>query len=304
MSLFLHPIAVKKQSYIVLSFPYNCDINHHLLQLLKAGVQPPADIFATGGCEAALALFTLYKVLENKLGGSSIDALRSKFAQINVNHNGHDAILTVSEEPSFSSVRKVLSILAKNCDAAKLTPLWNRYRVALGMPPASPEWALSNLAVGLKSAQVLATGAFKVPDGKAADLESHVKAIASSQSISKVSGTKPTGWSGSHPRRFGIKGAKPWELLVAQQYLQSLSVHAFIHDHELVCTSGCKVPEDRDRVKRFIEQKITKLGERLHPVLVIIAAQGGELSAGEIRAIPKTPSESDMVKSIAGLKLL
>lgn len=302
----IDPIAgVKKQSYLIVSFPHK-GVNHGWTHRL-VGQQLNKHDSEIPGIEYTIAMVCLFKLIEFKLAGTALDAMRSKFAEAHLDYQNGEVIMSFATDPSFSALRKVVTIVSKQlCAVSKLSGPYKKYMTALQQKfdEAKMNGAFASLASGIKKdLECYATGIFRVPDGSEKLLgeimESGVKEVSVPSGGKAPNPAEEHPWAHAVQLKKGNDGAV--DLLIAHQLLHSMQIETNRIDNQLVCHSGCgpmhnKV--DKDRIERFVSQKLAKLGPKLPMVLKLLGAQSGFVSASDLAKIPSSLSDATLSASL------
>lgn len=289
-TLTLHPAPLKKQAIIVMSWPYKA--NWDLLNSLKNGCYINCESAAHPAAEATVLLFSLYKLLDYKTSASALDASRAKFAEIKVDVQSNQAILTMTTEPSFSALRKILTITAKNFTPAKLGPIYKKYMGELNLKSDMEVFnhEVDQMIKGIASGHVYATGKFAVPVGKDKMLKEIVSDIKPASTGGKSK--SPTAVTATAIEYDEVKCGSRVEAFLIQSLLQTMQIESYIRNGNVVPITGSsnwktvKGKIDSDRIKRFVELKLMKLGEKLPDVMRVICACSGYFTAGELDKLP------------------
>lgn len=299
-TLSVRPAAVSKRAVIVMSFPYRASWD--LLNSLNSGC------YLTGRddhpqASATVLLFSMAKLLEYKLGATALDAVRGKFATVAADVQKGSAIFTFSTEPTFSAVRKVVTVVSKNLEPAKLMPLYKKYMQLVAVKPEAEHFAhcVSEMVKGLKTLQCFVTGTLRVPDGGEAVLKAALDLV------------KPDTLPGGKAPQEGKSELATWDEVVipvrldaflVQQLLKTMHIESHIRDGALIPITGStrwdtvKAKVDKDRIERFVEQKLTKLADRLPDVLRLMCASAGYFTVADLEKLPAKYSKADLVARV------
>lgn len=288
-ALTVKPALISKKAVIVVSWPYKA--NWDLLNSLNNGCYLSGQDDHPMGPQTVL-LYSLYKFLEYKLGASALDATRGKFTSLKVDTQRGHAILTFVTEPTFSAVRKVLSVMSKNFTPAKLMPIYRKYAQLLGIKIESGHFAfcVDEMIKGVKSIDAFCTGTIRVPEGKLPVLSAFVTAIkpepAEGKAVAPPSESKPLKtWD-------EIKCNNMLQAFLVQQLLQTMQIESHVRDGNLIPITGSskwdtvKNKIDADRIKRFVELKLIKLGDKLPDVIRLMCAMTGYFTTTELEKLP------------------
>jgi hypothetical protein len=247
-------------------------------------------------------LFSLAKLLDYKLGGNALDTQRGKFTSLKCDTQRGQAIMVFTTEPTFSAVRKVLAVVAKNFMPAKLMPLYKKYATMLGtkVSPGEFAWCVDEMVKGVKSLSAFVTGTIRVPES--ADLEKIVKSIAPEKSDMKSEAPK----AAAEPAMAWdeIKCTNSLDAFLLQQFLASLQIESRVREGNVVPITGSQKWEtirgkiDAERVKRFVELKLVKLGAKLPDVLRLMCALTGYFSATDLEKLPANHTPAALVDTI------
>jgi hypothetical protein len=287
VKIHVNPVlGLKKQAYVVFSFPIK-GLNHVFLEHLQSGhVVSPVD---KNGAELSILVFSLFKYLEFKLGGSPLEAMRTKLCEAHLSYQDGEVIMRVVAEPSFTAVRKVLSVVEKNLSPEKLGPIYKKYSAQVGKhSDALMHGAMNEVQKALAQLSIYITGAIKVPEGKDLDFSvEKFKVLAGAES--------PSEFKQADEKMIKVADG-PAMVLLAQDLLHTVSVESEIHGSNLLVMT--KMPKiDGDRIDRFVDQKVVKLGEKLRDVLLLVAAQMGKFSAPELEKLAKQPLGAAAIKA-------
>jgi len=277
-------LGTKKQAYVVLSFPCK-GINSVVLEHMKYNqFMTPTD---PQGVELTVMLLSLYQFLEFKLNGSIAQALKTKLCETSLCYQDGEAIITITCEPSYSAIRKILSMCVKNLDPSKLGRLYKERLTVLKEPKFSAlemVGAEAEIASGIsKNLEIYITGMYKLPEGGQKILEDLSAEIASSAVILK-DGKKPSEFKGSHPDK--LKADSAFSAFLAHQYLHTKMVETELVDGGLLCKAGCKAVDKADvgSIERFATS-IAKLGDKAKMVLILLAVQTGAFSSSSLKKL-------------------
>ena len=302
-SLTIKPAPLSKKSVIVMSWPFK--VSWDLLNSLNSGCYLSGQD-SHPQAHATIVLFCLKQLFSYKLGATALDAVRGKFAQVDVDTQKGTSIITLTTEPTFSAVRKVVTVVAKNFAPAKLMPLYKKYAQLLGVKPDAAHFAhaVTELAKGAKTLQCFVTGTVRVPDGGEKTLKAALDLI------------KPESLPGGKAPQELKSDATPvvWDEFViparldaflVQQLLKSMQIESHVRDGNLIPITGSskwdtvKGKVDKDRIERFVEQKLVKLGPKLPDAIRLMCACSGYFTAPELE---KLPSKYDKAALVALLK--
>lgn len=289
-TLSVKPALISKKTILVMSWPYKA--NWDLLNSLNNGCYLTGQDEHPLGVQTVL-LFSLYKLLEYKLGATALDASRGKFTSAKIDTQKGHAILTLTTEPTFSAVRKVLTIVSKNFTPAKLMPLYKKYAQLLGIKVDAGHfvYAVDQMVSGAKTLQTFITGTIKVPDGKLANLKELNDAIKPIKADGK-SATPASDASKPLVTWDEIDCASRLDAFLVQQLLQTMQIESHVRDGNLIPITGSskwdtvKNKFDNERIKRFIELKLVKLGAKLPDVMRLMCAASGYFTAGDLDKLP------------------
>lgn len=296
-TLTVEPALISKKAILVMSWPYKA--NWDLLNSLNNGCYLSGQDEYPLGPQTVL-LFSLYKLLEYKLGATALDASRGKFTSVKIDTQKGNAILTFTTEPTFSAVRKVLGIACKNFTPAKLMPLYKKYAQLLGIKPEPAHFVYSveQMVVGAKTLQTFITGTVKVPEGKLSSLKELTGLIKPDKADGK-----------SEPPKSESKTVFTWDEIVCgprletflvQQLLQTMQIESHVRDGNLIPITGSskwdtvKNKFDTDRIKRFVDLKLLKLGPKLPDVMRFMCAGSGYFTAADLEKLPATYTSASL----------
>lgn len=301
-SLTIKPAPLSKTSVIVLSWP--CKANWDLLNSLNNGCYLSGQD-AHQELETTAMLFSIAKEVEFKLGATALDVVRGKFADVRVDVQKGTAILTITTEPTFSAVRKVITVTSKAMTPAKMYPVYKKYIQNLGEKPDADHFAYvaDDAAKNLKGMQVFVTGTVKVPEGGQKALKDVLDNI------------KPEGAKGKAPPKNSAKQdsvakfeeisvGPRFDAFIGQQLLKSMKIESFVRDGNLVPVIGSaklatvtgKV--DAERIKRYVDQKVVKLGDKLPDAMRLMCALSGYFTAQELEKLPASYTAASLTASL------
>lgn len=296
-TLIIKPALISKKAILNLSWPYKA--NWDLLNSLNNGC------YLSGENEHDMApqtilLFSLTKLLEYKLSGSALDSSRGKFTNLKVDCQHNSAIITLTTEPTFSAVRKVLSIVSKNFAPAKLTVIYKKYSQLLGIKisPGEFVYCVDEMLKGIKNLSVFCTGTIKIPDGKISSLKDIVDTIKPESADGKAETPKSVTtvlktWD-------ELKCTSSLDAFLVQQLLNTMQIESHIRDGALIPITGStkwdtvKSKVDTSRIDRFVEQKLIKLGDKLPDVMRLLCAQTGYFTSSELDKLPSSYTASSI----------
>lgn len=267
--IVVNPIPILKKSIITLSFNYHAD--PQLLRQLSAGCCQTMDA-------KTILLWCVGEMLKNKFSGSPLDAMRAKDADVCVDVQNNHAIITIVGEPSFSAVRKNLTLLAKYFQPANCANIYKKL---------SPNgFAHACNAMAKATYKIHVTGGFRVPDGKSFECE--IKPDAVKGDMADV--------QGKHELQ-GINCHNTINAYFAHDILAIMNIPSSIYNSHVVPVSSSKLETlvgkiDTGRIEKFVEQKVAKLGEKLNQYLVVVGANSGLFTVDELKQLNKiTPKE-------------
>jgi hypothetical protein len=305
-TLYVEPAPISKKSITVVSWPYHA--NWNLLNSLNNGCYLGGHQHTNlGEASNTILLYAVFKALDYKLNGTALDASRGKFTHILIDTQLKDSMLTFVTEPTFSAVRKILTIASKNFNPARVAPLYKKYSQLLDIKVDSSHFAHScnEFAKGAKSLAVFITGTIKIPDGKTADLKATADAMSAAPET--VTGEK------APSKGTDVEGLKVFdeivckdrlETFIVQQLLQTMQIESHVRNGNLIPITGSskwdtvKNKFDADRIKRFVELKLVKLGDKLPAVLRFMCSRSGYFTAAELHALPKTYTAASLTALI------
>lgn len=291
MKLTIHPCPIKKQSIMVLSWPYKA--NWDVLNSLQNGCYVSCNMNEMSNIEETVLLFSLFKVLEFKLSPSPLDANRAKFSWLKCNVQKDNAIIIIGTEPTFSATRKVLSIVSKNIQPDKLGPVYKKYVSLLGTKMDLEHFghSVNQMSAGLKNLDVFITGTIKVSDENEKVLKNILDTINPQKYVGKTSAPDHKKSSDTHDE---IKCGSKLEAFLTQQLLQTSQIETHVRDGNLIPVTGTSSLEtvlkkfDNEKVKKFVEQKLLKLGEKLPTVMVLMCSLSGYFTVSELQKLPSS----------------
>lgn len=300
-TLTVKPAPLAKKSVIVMSWPYTA--NWDTLTSLSNGCYLQCSSPAAHQIETIL-LFSLVKMLEYKLTGTAIDAVRGKFCSISADVQKNHAILTLTTEPTFSAVRKVLTVVSKNFAPSKLMPLFKKYAQEMDIKadPAHFNYAVAEMAKGLKSLSVFVTGTIRLPDDGLKALKSALDNVNPELSGKGVKPPAPKqgdeGYTEVKVDEFAM-GDK-LDTFLCQQMLKTIQTESHVRNGNLVPITGSskwdtvKAKVDKDRISRFVELKLLKLGDKLPGTIRLMCASSGYFTSPELAKLPESYTSASL----------
>lgn len=305
--LSVHPITQVKQGIVVAHLPLSQKPAVGVFHILK-GLCIPTDLKESKpqGAELSVLLYSLHKTLEYGINGSPSDALKTKMADMKCEVQGKDFIITATTVSSFTAVRKVISVVCKLASqvVAKLKPTYKKYMDQLGLRMDEEELAAVSelVAAGVRGMRLHITGP-NIDAEKQKALSEAIKAkLSTAAGMGK--GKSPTGGKEPDPE-VALKGSK-FDCLLMQSYLK---FGAKLDSH--VCDSAV-VPQimpkrweaihgklrGADKIKRFLDQKLLKLEDKLGDALRMLAAKSGYFTPKDLEDIPAKPTEAQLTAAL------
>lgn len=259
--IVVKPVTLSKKSIITISWPYDADA-----QTLK---NPQCS---TRKLQQSIVLLSLVQFLDYKINGSLNDTLKSKFAQVEItSHDGH-SILTLTTEPNFSAVRKVLSLVSKYFQVSKCLAVIKRHTLGK-LNLQEVHWCMDELSKGLQKADVFITGSIRVPQGHKFEID-FVKESFTDKKEPPKDNDKDL------PQGYKCKSAL--EAFMLQLLFKSFMVESSVRDYTVVPIVKTKV----EKYEKFAE-KLCKLGDKLGDVLLLEAASSGLFTAQDLNKCKK-----------------
>jgi hypothetical protein len=297
-TLSIKPALVAKKAVVVMSFPYKASWD--LLNSLSNGCYLSGQD-SHPQAPATITLFCLAKLLEYKFSATALDCVRGKFAQVDVNTQRGTSIFTITTDPTFSAVRKVITVVSRNFTPAKLFPLYKKYAQLLGVKPEQDHFAhsVAELVKGAKTLQCFVTGTVRVPDGGEKTLKGIIDEIKpDSLGTGKAPPNMKTDATPVTWDEFQV-GSRLDTFLV-QQLLKTMQVESHCRDGNLIPITGSQKWEtvkskvDKGRIDRFVEQKLMKLKDKLAPAMRLMCASSGYFSASDLEKLPASYTEAGL----------
>lgn len=288
------PISISKKAIIVISLPYAA--NWYTLNSLQNGCFLNCESSNTSPQKTAL-LFSMYKVLENKFSGNALDAARAKFATVRVDTQQGNSIFTIETEPTFSAVRKILSLFVKAFQPSKVFQIYKKICSILKVKADSGEfsWCVDEMIKASKQIHFFVTGLVKVPEGKnlkdIIDLKLE-PCEAKAQSVK----TEPI----KHPEN-AIKASSSLDAFLMQTLLNSMNFDSNVCDLNVIISGNRTAKVDTARIDRFIDQKILKLGDKLANIMLLLCAKSGYFTAEELNKLPTSYDSKKLKASLSKL---
>lgn len=299
-TLSIKPAMIAKKAVVVVSFPYKCSWD--LLNSLNNGC------YLSGQdshplAPATITLFCLSKLLEYKFGATALDAVRGKFAQVEVNTQRGNSIFTITTDPTFSAVRKVITVVSRNFTPAKLFPLYKKYSQLLGVKPEQDHFAhsVAELVKGAKTIQCFVTGTVRIPDGGEKTLQG---ILAEIKPEGAGAGKAPTESKVDTVAWDEFSMSTRLDAFLVQQLLKTMQVESHCRDGNLIPITGnqkwdtVKGKVDKDRIDRFVDQKLMKLKDKLAPAIRLMCASTGYFTASDLDKLPASYTESGLKSQI------
>lgn len=246
--------------------------------------------------EHALGVHSFFNLLSFKINGSPSDDFKSKFVDIKYQLQNNNCIITIITQNTFSAVRKVITIISKNLDVSKIKPVYKRYisHYEQKFNENIYDKVVADIAKGLKSLQCLVIGKVSLDTTKVRLLNTILK-----------KGKVPT-LRGEHkidqserveiPENV-IEFKKGVEGVMTKKYLQFNRIDTVIGSGWIypigVTKANIKNLNKKDKIQRFIQQKLLKLSAKAD-ILLIICAIEGMLTVSELTKLPKNPTMANL----------
>ena len=299
-----------KNAIVVISIP--CELNWEILDVLKIHCtqrimteeHKPQLLKHTDNTVLAYCLF---KIVEHKFGGSMNMEVRRKFADCKCNYSDGQFNLVLRTAPNGSAIKGILTDVAKCLSiVVKLGQLYKRYSNEIGFKctVAHFESACHSITNGLKSSKVFITGKLKVTD----ELVSIFDTVFKTKLTISDAKMKHLAEDAKLPVRTIeplIKSKDMFSCLLAAQYLQYCKIETIILDNGLIPVIGAQnwstiehKVKDNEKIKRYVQSTMTKLGDKLPLSILARFSQYGLLSADELGKLPTSYTEASLITLI------
>lgn len=293
-TLTIKPSPPVKRAIIVLSCPYKASWD--LLNQLKNGCYLSSNASTFSPCAVLLHCLKLH--IDDKFNATPLESTRSKHADITVDIQKNNAIFTIYTEPSFTAVRKALDITFKNLTPNKLQSRYNRYVQTLGEKPDSGHfnYAVSEFNKGAKAMEVFITGTIRLPD----DGEKRLKDV---MNLHLEETGKAIPLDSKDNSREEISTSNKFDAFLVQQLFRTISIESYVINGNVIPIKGTSSLETiknkmtSERIERFIEQKIMRLGDKLENNILFECASTGYFTSGELSKLPKC-TKASLVSSL------
>jgi hypothetical protein len=236
--------------------------------------------------DLTVAMWSLFKAVDFRLNSGLSDEFKSKFVEASVDLQCGYLIITLSCIANYSAVRKAINVASRALAPHKTFQLYKKTMGELNQKVDKDHhaWASNQLAKGLKSLKVFVTGSMKIDAEKKRVLEDQLDLI--DDTVLKGESKPPSGEK--KVAAHGIKFANQTDAYIAHKFLASTGIDSHVQDHHLHVYMGGKASLESklgDRYKRYVDSKISSLGDRLVDATILSAAITGFVPAGELQAL-------------------
>ena len=291
-----------KQGVINVSFPVSA--SWETFSILNRGCFGSGEPLKNS--EVSVVLYCMFKAIEAKLSATPLESNKSKYTLSRCCYQDGHFIMTFVTQATFSAVRKVATIVAKSLSPDKCGPQFRMYAGMLGIKGASASygWASDQVASGLNNVAFFATGKVTMKADKVAVLSQSIKKKI--VAVKKLGGKVPEGHAGRPTAGESlaptIKCSGLGKFLV-HSYLKTAKIDSVARDGGMMAIvpnweTVQKKMKVAATVKKFIQQKFTKLGPKLGDALLAAASVSGYMTAKQLATIPANPTETVLVKTL------
>lgn len=239
--------------------------------------------------EESIILYTLFKLCEFKLSSSPSIAKRSKFVDGNISVFNGKVILTFDTQNNFSSVRKLLNIVASTLDPSKTKPLYKKYLKQLNFKYNEDDFkvAATNVHKGMKDIKWLIYGKMKIDSDKKKTLTETLNNKFDPVSFDVKKSSKDNG----RPEFTidSIKCKSALQALLVDKYFESSKIDSIITHNGIKLYTGVFKME-KDKVKKFVKTKILSVGDKATDAMQALAVQDGYFSVEDFKKITDNQS--------------
>ena len=233
---------VLKQGIVTCSFP--CKASWRDIYMLSCKVCGLYHgVKEEDNSELSILLYSVFKNCEYKLSSNPKDANNSKYADSSCTYHNGEFIMTFTTQNSFSSVRKVIGLVAKSITPDKVKPQYKRYCQNLGYKydEESFKWASSEVADAVKKIKWTVVGKIKLDAKK-------IKAMTDKSklpSIKKLGGKKPSDKRDNGKVVDMLGCSDSMSIMLADKYMKNQKIDS------LVTSSGLKPLIGNQKIDAF-----------------------------------------------------
>ena len=311
MSIEILPSNLLKKGVVVISWP--CSVSWKDLMLLDSGIAGLWDLSVepSVGMENSVVLYSLYKLCQFKLSGNPNDARKSKFTGTQLKFKDKHAIMTFDAQNTFSSVRKIITLVCQALDPSKTKQLAKKYTQQLGYKFVEDAWTLAVNTINVSACKWAIIGKVKLDVKKIKTLNAVIKAKFLPKKLStKGNNVEEKNRDDTSNIENIIKCKNAFSTLLLDKYLESQKIDSIVTPYGVkpyvgnskLDTVVAKI-NHASKIAKFVEQKIIKINTKKNPKLVLdalraLAVQDGYFSVQALKEI-KIDSVS-MVSAIKG----
>jgi hypothetical protein len=256
--------------------------------------------------ELSIMLYSVFKNCEFQLNSNPANANRSKFADSQCCYHNGEFIMTFTTQNSFSSVRKVISLVAKSLTPSKVKPQYKRYTQNLGYKfnEDAFKWAASEVADAIKKIKWTVVGKIKLDADKLKALTDKSKPA----SDKKLGGKKPADKRENGRVVDMLDCSDAASVMLTDKYLRNQKIDSLVTSSGLKPLIGNQKIDsfkakmnDKSKIEKFVDQKLMKLKhpkkpDQLKGVLYALAAKSGYFRSQDFATLKDTKAE--IVKQI------
>jgi hypothetical protein len=290
-----------KQAVITISFPISA--SWHVLNALKTSACEEDNV-GYKNAENSVLLYSMYKQIEYKLSASMSDDFKSKFTSSGCDYSFGKFIMSFRVLPTFSAVRKVLGIAAKNMTPTKVNSIYKKFITEIFLSPKSFDWASGNVLSALSKVSVSIVGKIKLDSKKLKTIDDTWKSKRVKEKAKK--GAKPDeSKRKSDPTEGIVPCTTSFQKFVLKRYLMHNKIDSVVKEKGVLPIIGSmswapiKSKLGKASQIKLFSDKQSKLKDKLKDVLTMGAANEGFFAAPELKSIPPTAAKiSEALKKV------
>lgn len=313
MSVNFIPLTLLKEGVVVVN--WSAAGSWKDLELLKSGIAhtlPETSLEPSKGMETSLVLYSMFKTCQIKLTGNANDAKKSKFANSQIHLKNGNVILTFDSQNTFSSVRKIITVVGKNLNPGKTKAMYKKYIQHLGHKYNEAAWSLAvnNINKAVKKASWGVLGKIKLDAKKIKTLNAVIKkqfdpdGTSASGSAASDEKTRPVG----DEKDSNEFTANAISTLLCSQYLGVQNIDSDITHKGFIPIIGNtglaafrKKMKNAKRVAAFVDKKLLKINSKKKPDLLKDALRALALSHGYFTVSELKGIQNNRAKLIAAI---
>lgn len=133
----VEPSRSATQACVVVAIPFR--VNHWVLEALRAGA--PSALHDAALFDQSVAAYAAYEAVEEKLRGTTVDAIKNKVVDSRCGGQGGEFLVSVTCAPTLASARKCAGIVLQQLRWGSLYQRYSTWCKVLGVRPDKAAYA-------------------------------------------------------------------------------------------------------------------------------------------------------------------